>query len=117
MRRIVPRWRKATWALVLWCLLILVWAIAGAVGNDCANQADELNRSACEAGTGIGVVIILLIGFFGFVFLSLVWFMSRPKGRPCPRCGEHVKKGMMVCPSCNYDFSTIGQPSAPPASG
>lgn len=120
MRRIIPRWRKATWALVIWCLLILVWAIAGggAAAEDCANEADQLGQDACAAGAGIGIAIIFLIGFFGFIFFSLIWFMSRPKTRPCPRCGEDVKKGRMVCPSCSYDFSTMGQqPSAPAAGG
>ena len=114
MRRIIPRWRKATWALVLWCLLILVWAIAGggAVAEDCANEADQLSRDACAAGAGIGIAIIFLIGFFGFIFFSIIWFMSRPRTRPCPRCGDDVKKGRMVCPSCNYDFSTMGQPAS-----
>ncbi len=75
----LPRWRKATWALVAWCVLILIWAIAGGASNNCGDQATELNKSACQAGTGIGVAIILLLGFFGFLFFSLIWFMSRPK--------------------------------------
>ena len=80
-------WRKMTWALWIWSGLILVWAIGGgaSAANECAGQtgdmflsADEA-RSACEAGAGIGVAIILFIGFVGFVFLSLIWFMTRPK--------------------------------------
>lgn len=82
-----PKWRKATWALVIWCVLILVWAISGAAANDCAS-----GDSACEAGTGIGVALILLMGFFGFVFLSFIWLMSRPKNRQCPQCGNDVKR-------------------------
>jgi hypothetical protein len=113
MRRFIPRWRKATWALVIWCVLILVWAIAGSASNDCASQATDLDQSACEAGTGIGVLLILFIGFFGFVFFSLIWLMSRPRKRACPRCGEDVKKGVMVCPSCRFDFHAVGQPQAP----
>lgn len=118
MRRIFPRWRKATWALVIWCLLILVWAIAGggAAADDCSNEADQLSRNACEAGAGIGIAIIFLIGFFGFIFFSIIWLMSRPRTRQCPRCGEDVKKGRMVCGSCNYDFSTMGQQPAPASS-
>jgi hypothetical protein len=114
MRRIIPRWRKATWALVIWCVVILVWAIAGAAGNDCANQATNLDTSACQAGTGIGVALILLLGFFGFVFFSLIWLMSRPRKRECPRCGEDVKKGKTVCPSCQFDFASIGTTAASP---
>jgi TRAP-type C4-dicarboxylate transport system permease small subunit len=102
----LPRWRKATWALVIWCALILIWAIAGVAGNECAEETTELNQSACEAGTGIGVALILLIGFFGFVFFSLIWIMSRPRRRQCPGCGEDVKKGVTACPACGFDFLT-----------
>lgn len=81
------KWRKMTWVLIVWCGLILAWAIGGAAGNECDEEAGSefLDRStaqdACEVGTGIGVAIVLFIGFFGFVFLSLIWFMSRPRER------------------------------------
>ncbi|MDX6580993.1 MAG: hypothetical protein QOI10_177 [Solirubrobacterales bacterium] len=70
-----------SWVLIIWCGLILIWAIAGggSAANDCADKAKALNQSACEAGAGLGIAIILLIGFFGFVFLSLIWFMTRPR--------------------------------------
>src|SRR5688572_20751427 len=44
-------WRKMTWALWIWCALSLVRAIAGAAGSQCADEANELSQSACEAGT------------------------------------------------------------------
>lgn len=86
-RRLFPKWRKATWALVIWCTLILVWAIAGggSAANECANEAGteylsaESAQSACEVGAGIGIILILIIGFFGFIVLSLIWLMSRPR--------------------------------------
>jgi hypothetical protein len=93
---------------VLWCLLIVIWMITGASANDCNGD------SACQAGTGIGVAIIALIGFFGFVFFALIWLMSRPKNRQCPRCGNDVKKGLTTCKSCGFDFATLGQQQAQP---
>lgn len=60
-----------TWVLILWCALILVWMIGGASSANCDGDG------ACEAGTGIGVALIALVGFFGFVFLSIIWFMRR----------------------------------------
>ena len=33
-------------------------------------------------GTGIGVGIIVFIGFMGFIVLALIWFMTRPKPQP-----------------------------------
>ncbi len=110
MRR--PHWRKMTWVLIVWSVLILVWAVSGSAANDCAAEATQLEREACEAGTGIGVALIFLIGFFGFAFFSLIWFMTRPKGRTCPACGETVKKGLTACPACGHDFAAAAQ--APP---
>jgi hypothetical protein len=100
-----PHWRKMTWVLIVWCALILLWAIVGGASNNCSEETTQLNQNACEAGTGIGVAIILLIGFFGFVFLWLIWFMTRPRGRICPVCGEIVKTGLTACPKCGHDFA------------
>jgi amino acid transporter len=99
-----------TWVLIIWSLLILVWAIGGGASNECAKETTHLNQSACEAGTGIGVAIVLLIGFFGFMFFSLIWFMTRPRGRDCPVCGEKVKKGRTSCPGCGHDFAAATRP-------
>lgn len=80
MFKAIRRIRKMTVALWAWCILIVVWAITGAhsatQGADCQAYHD-----ACQTGAGIGVMLVLLVGFFGFVFLSLIWFMTRPKER------------------------------------
>lgn len=62
-----------TWVLWIWSIIIVIWMVAGGVNADCGGE------SACQAGTGIGIAIIALIGFFGFAFLSIIWFMTRPK--------------------------------------
>ena len=96
-----------TWALIIWSVLILVWAIAGGASAECEN---EEFTEACEAGTGIGIGIVLFLGFLGLIVRALIWFMTRPKGRQCPQCGDTVKKGHTQCPSCGYSF--MQQPSA-----
>ncbi len=103
------KWRKMTWALIVWCAAILVWAIAGGshASNSCSHDQFQ---NACNAGVGIGVAIILLIGFVGFVFLSIIWFMTRPRGRDCPACGQMVHAGYTICPSCHYDFLEAASP-------
>ena len=87
-----------TWLIILWCALILVWAIAGgsSASRQCTNQGQFQN--ACDAGTGLGVALILFIGFIGFVFLSLIWFMTGRRKRDCPACGRSVKRGRTTCP-------------------
>ena len=105
-----PKWRKATWALIVWSALILFWVISGLVNSDCGNQAKYGDSTACGIGTGVAIFLILGVGFFGFVFLSLIWLMSRPKNRLCPQCGQDVPKGQTVCGGCGFSF--VVQPGA-----
>ena len=80
----MPRWRKATWALVIWNILMVIW-VAGGIGatsDNCVGEtgeALELCQSATAVGAGIGVTFIIIIWFIGFIVLGLVWVMSRPK--------------------------------------
>ena len=126
----LPRWRKMTWVVIAWCVIMAIWiigAIASADTSDCAKEATKyFSQQTCEdasnAGTGIGVVVLWFVWFFGFSALSLIWFMTRPKGRDCPACGEKVKKGLTACPNCGHDFMAAAaaaaqQPPPPPAPG
>jgi hypothetical protein len=104
-----------TWVLHIWNVLFLIWIIAGVsdrASEDCP-PGDELCINASDAGTGIGVALIIFLWFLGFLVLSLVWLMSRPKHRQCPRCGHDVKKGLTACKNCGYDFAAATGP--PPA--
>lgn len=110
----LPHWRKMTWVIVVWCALMAAWIVGVIASTHPASEcARETYRGACEAGatagTGIGVLALWFIWFFGFIVLSLIWFMSRPKGRTCPACGEQVKKGLTACPSCSHDFAAAAQ--------
>jgi hypothetical protein len=119
----MPKWRKATWALLIVNLLMLIWVISGvaATSNNCAGETGT-NLAACQDGTaigaGIGVTLLFVLWFFLFVVFGLIWLMSKPSKRLCPRCGHDVKKGLTVCKSCNYDFAAAmpqGSPAALPA--
>lgn len=75
----MPKWRKATWALVIFNILVLVWLVTGlnAAGSvPVGSEAEEVGRAI---GTGIGVSLIVVTWFIGFIVLGLVWLMSRPK--------------------------------------
>lgn len=76
----MPRWRKATWALVIWTVLAILWIWAGtsAVG-DMPATGDEAEGAARAVGAGIGITMIILVWFLGFIILGLIWLMSRPK--------------------------------------
>lgn len=74
--------RKATWAILIWVALIVVWIVAGASsasGTPCDPAlSQDLCDSATAIGTGLGVTFILIIGLLGFFVLAIIWFMSRP---------------------------------------
>ena len=56
----MPKWRKATWTLVIWNLLIFGWVITGIPAN-------------------VTVVGQFVIWLMGSALLVLVWLMSRSR--------------------------------------
>lgn len=107
--------RKMSWVVILWCAGIVTWIIGASVSGgssakkDCAHSTGISVQDCIDAsnvGTGLGIAIILVVGFFGFVFLSLIWFMTKPKDRFCNGCGHKAKKGATSCPKCKYNFLT-----------
>lgn len=83
MSRFFPHWRKATWAIVIWTVLAILWIVAGASNvastpQDCGVLDQATCDAATAAGAGIGITLILIIWFLGFIVLGLVWLMSRP---------------------------------------
>lgn len=74
MSRFIPHWRKATWALVIWAILGVLWLYAGwsAIGEGGTSDAEAV-------GGAIGSGIVIFFWVLGFIVLALVWFMSRPR--------------------------------------
>jgi putative copper export protein len=99
------RWRKATWALVVWSIGITIWMIVGLSSRDCQDEDGTIKTTICEVGTAVGTGVIAVVGVMGFVVLSLIWLMSRPRLRICPSCGNDVEKGATACGTCGHDFS------------
>jgi hypothetical protein len=117
----MPR-RKTSWAIIVWTVLFAIWIIVGIAGNDCGSQTGDRYLSqhaaqdACAAGTGIGVALIFFLWFIGFIVLSIVWFLTRNRNaRDCPVCGKSVKRGLVECRNCGYDFRTHQQRTDVPA--
>lgn len=108
--------RKMSWVLIAWTVLMVVWLIAGVGGaaEECTQQATQLEEDACTVGAGIGAVLITTIWFLGYIPLGLLWFITRPKGRDCPACGELVKKGRTSCPACGFDLAAAARGEAQP---
>jgi hypothetical protein len=57
-------------------------------------------------GGGIATLISLIE--LGLLVVLGVWVARRLRSRPCPRCGHRVEKGVVICRSCGFDFSTVG---------
>ncbi len=81
----MPQWRKATWALAIWNVLMILWlatAIGGVGPLSCAGETGAA-LAVCEAGVNIGrsfgLNFVLIVWLIGIVAFGLVWLVSRPK--------------------------------------
>jgi uncharacterized membrane protein len=75
---------------------------------------------ALMAGDFSARAVFFVIGFWTVLFvlpITLIagrheifaWLREVSKAsRPCPRCGHSVKAGVMRCPSCDFDFRSVG---------
>jgi hypothetical protein len=106
------RWRWITWAILLFSGAMLIWAstrIGG--GLDCAGYAPgTAAREACElqsdVRSGIGVFAIGVVWLGGALVLGVVWLVTRPPRRRCPRCAHNVRVGLTACPHCGYELGS-----------
>jgi hypothetical protein len=51
------------------------------------------------------IVLIVVVAVVVFVWN---WWSDTQGKRRCPRCGRLVDVGRLDCPSCDFDFRTIG---------
>jgi hypothetical protein len=71
----MPHWRKTSWAIAVWTVLMFLWMGAGFAGGlENASQS-----AAYSAGMGIGVFLLFFIYVLGLVPLALLWFGTRPR--------------------------------------
>jgi hypothetical protein len=81
----MTQWRKATWALAIWNVLMMLWlatAIGGVGPFSCAGEtgaALAVCRAGVDIGVTYGVTFVLIVWLIGFIAFGLVWLMSRPK--------------------------------------
>ena len=110
MAGIRPHWRKMSWVVVIWNVLMVIWIIAGVASASHAVNCNGISTQTCQAaadvGTGIGVTFILIVWVVGDFLLGILWLVTKPRGqRDCPVCGNTVKRGLTVCRSCGHDFA------------
>jgi hypothetical protein len=109
----LPRWRVFTWVILAFNLVMLIWTITGATtGHSCKGRVGNAltDCQAGQAGTAIGVGLIILIWALGDIILGVLWLITRPHRRICPTCGESARRGVTQCRACGFDFA--GQAAA-----
>lgn len=80
-------WRKMTWVLIAWSVLVVLGGlvISGHTSNQLTSACQQSlgGDSLCQqVGSQTGAAQfdhILKLGVIGFVVLSIVWFMTRPR--------------------------------------
>jgi hypothetical protein len=104
------RWRKITWAIVLFSAVMLTWVLLTAPDLECLQHLPgSPDRAACDLGadvrSGLGRAAIVLLWLLGIGILGVVWLATKPPRRRCPACGKDVRTGLTVCPTCGHDFA------------
>lgn len=115
-----PRWRIFTWVILAFNVIMLVWAIWGATTAESCSGKTGQELDICEAGqagTGIGVLLVILLWALGDVILGVLWLITKPRKRVCPACGNSVRRGVMQCHACGYDFRQPAQKGGQEAGG
>ena len=121
----MPSFRPLTWVIIAVQVLFLIWlgSVFNSVSGNCADEVTQSGQDACAAGTaigaGIGVMFILFLWAMIDVILGVTWVVTNKNKRSCPACGQNVKKGLTVCPSCHFNFAAaagggFGGPMLPP---
>lgn len=59
-----------------------------------------------DSDTVIGLSFMFLIFWLAILntFLYVIYRVTGSKQRQCPGCGNRVKKGLTVCPTCKFNF-------------
>lgn len=75
---------KATWALAIWNVAMILWlatAIGGVGDLSCTGETGAA-LAVCEAGVIIGLSLglsfVLIVWLIGLTAFGLIWLMSRP---------------------------------------
>ncbi len=82
----MAHWRKATWALVIWTVLMVLWVASALRGEFDCDRETGTARAVCDAGASIGMSLgpslVGVVWFIGFVTIGLIWLVSRSKRVP-----------------------------------
>ncbi len=100
------------WLLILWCLVMLAWAIAGVIGAQQIAVHDQAERAGRALGTAIGIYFIAWVWFWGALFLGLLVFLSRP-GETSPSVAVHPLRPRSPMPAAGRSLDEPPMAVAP----
>lgn len=112
----MPSWRPMTWIILVVQVLFVIWLIAGinTVSQDTCTDSEYAD--ACQAGAaigaGIGIGLIIFLWALVDVILGVIWLVTNKSKRTCPACGRNVKKGVLTCAGCGFDFAAAARGQA-----
>ena len=79
----MAHWRKATWALVSWNVVMVLWLASALRGEFDCDRETGTARAVCDAGASIGMSLgpslVGIVWFLGFITIGLIWLARRPK--------------------------------------
>lgn len=82
----MAHWRKSTWALVIWTVLMILWLATTLQREFNCDRESGAARAVCDAGASIGMSLgpslVGVVWFFGLVTIGLIWLASRPPSMP-----------------------------------
>jgi hypothetical protein len=64
----------------------------------------NVDGTESDAALGLGFMFLMFWLAIMNVVLYVIYRVTGGKKRDCPACGIGVKKGLTICPSCNFDF-------------
>jgi hypothetical protein len=80
------------------------WVIIVINGYFIVSFFSSYDVNADDTANGIGIMVLIFWLAIMNTFLYVIYRITGTKKRECPACGNTVKKGLTVCPSCNFDF-------------
>lgn len=82
-KKLIERYRRGFFGwiflLIFWGWnLLMVWALLkGASATDCSQYASQAEQSGCNAGAGIGIMMVMVMWAVGSVVFGLLAYFTR----------------------------------------
>jgi hypothetical protein len=73
------RWRKSTWAVIAWTVVMLAWLVWSVAATASSCRATGGTPAECDTYTVIAAAVIGLIWLVGVLPLAGIWYATRAR--------------------------------------